>query len=294
MCHSSLYAFCKSPSAPRYASTQSVATGRPNGRASGTGPGSSPNRTGAIGSGTCRLAGFYGSGAENIRKPARRRRRSSYKRARALLTVYADTSFLVSLYVLDAHSDKAHRRVANHPRIWLTALHRIEWAHAVSQHVFHGQMLAHQARQVFDQFEQDRRTGLWLEATVSDSTFEICFKLARQYIPRVGARTLDTLHIASALELKADRFWTFDARQARLATGGGIANFLACQRGSFTVDRRARWGIGLELLAYTLLWQGPFWNRSLARWQVALSILFFLWRRCFPGVQPGHWDASFA
>ena len=29
-----------------------------------------------------------------------------------------------------------------------------------------------------------------------------------------------------------------------------------------TVDRRARWGMLLELVAYSLLWQGSFWTRS--------------------------------
>jgi predicted nucleic acid-binding protein len=35
-------------------------------------------------------------------------------------------------------------------------------------------------------------------------------------------RTLDSLHVASALELKADRFWTFDERQAKLAKVVGL------------------------------------------------------------------------
>jgi protein-S-isoprenylcysteine O-methyltransferase Ste14 len=40
------------------------------------------------------------------------------------------------------------------------------------------------------------------------------------------------------------------------------------------VDRRARWGMLLELVAYSLLWQGSFWTRSPQVWQVAMSILF--------------------
>jgi len=37
-----------------------------------------------------------------------------------------------------------------------------------------------------------------------------------------GVRTLDSLHVACALELKAQKFWTFDARQARLAEAVGL------------------------------------------------------------------------
>jgi predicted nucleic acid-binding protein len=35
-------------------------------------------------------------------------------------------------------------------------------------------------------------------------------------------RTLDSLHVACALELKAERFWTFDDRQVRLAEAVGL------------------------------------------------------------------------
>ena len=42
------------------------------------------------------------------------------------------------------------------------------------------------------------------------------------------------------------------------------------------LDRRARWGILLVGIAYTLLWQGKFWGRSVESWRIALGILFFL------------------
>jgi predicted nucleic acid-binding protein len=46
--------------------------------------------------------------------------------------------------------------------------------------------------------------------------------LARRYGPTLGVRTLDSLHVACALELRAKRFWTFDERQARLAEAAGL------------------------------------------------------------------------
>lgn len=46
--------------------------------------------------------------------------------------------------------------------------------------------------------------------------------LARRYGPTPGVRTLDSLHVACALELKAERFWTFDERQVRLARAAGL------------------------------------------------------------------------
>ena len=41
-------------------------------------------------------------------------------------------------------------------------------------------------------------------------------------------------------------------------------------------DRRARWGIVLEGLAYWLVWQSKFWARTPENWRVALSIFFFV------------------
>src|SRR6185437_11164949 len=37
----------------------------------------------------------------------------------------------------------------------------------------------------------------------------------------------------------------------------------------------ARWGVVLEAIGYSLLWQGEFWARAPAEWRVAVSILFF-------------------
>jgi protein-S-isoprenylcysteine O-methyltransferase Ste14 len=43
-----------------------------------------------------------------------------------------------------------------------------------------------------------------------------------------------------------------------------------------TVDRRARWGVLLQLVAYTLLWQGRFWARPLPIWRTLACILLFV------------------
>jgi protein-S-isoprenylcysteine O-methyltransferase Ste14 len=40
------------------------------------------------------------------------------------------------------------------------------------------------------------------------------------------------------------------------------------------VDRRARWGVLLEALAYAILWQNSFWARPLPSWRLAVSVFF--------------------
>jgi predicted nucleic acid-binding protein len=55
-----------------------------------------------------------------------------------------------------------------------------------------------------------------------ENAFELSADLARRHGPKLGMRTLDTLHVACAMELKVERFWTFDERQAKLAKAQGM------------------------------------------------------------------------
>lgn len=133
-----------------------------------------------------------------------------------------DTSFLVSLYISDRHSSEAQRLIALQPVLWLTPLHRAEWAHAVEQHVFRRQLLDSEARRASADFEGDRAAGLWAEVDLPQRAFEVCSELGRRHGARLGNRTLDSLHVACALELRAERFWTFDQRQRKLAAAEGL------------------------------------------------------------------------
>jgi len=138
------------------------------------------------------------------------------------LNIYADTSFLVSLYLRDIHSTEAIERMATKPRLWLTPLHRAECAHAIERQVFQKLLSRREARQVHALFEQDRAEGVWNEVGLPEMALEVSVRLARRHAARIGTRTLDALHVASALELKAERFWTFDDRQAKLARAAGL------------------------------------------------------------------------
>jgi predicted nucleic acid-binding protein len=141
------------------------------------------------------------------------------------LSIYADTSFFVSLYLPDRRSAETQQRMASKPRVWLTPLHLAEWTHAVSQHVFRKEISIQEARQTQDELEIDRGNGVWLEADLPESAWKACAELALKHGPRLGIRTLDSLHVASALEFGAKTFWTFDERQAKLATAVGLSAF---------------------------------------------------------------------
>ena len=133
-----------------------------------------------------------------------------------------DTSFLVSLYLTDQHSPESRRRIISAPSIWFTPLHNAEWTHALGQHVFRGQLSLSESQRMHARMEDHQRTGRWILLPMPEDAFDVCAELARRYGPKLGVRTLDSLHVACALELKADRFWTFDERQAKLAKAEGL------------------------------------------------------------------------
>jgi predicted nucleic acid-binding protein len=138
------------------------------------------------------------------------------------LNFYADSSFLVSLYITDSHSVACRRQVLSSPGLWFTPLHSAEWAHAISQHQFRRKMDSDEARESHAHLEGDKRRGIWIDTAIPERAFEVCVDLARRHGPSLGTRTLDSLHVACALELKAERFWTFDDRQAKLARAEGL------------------------------------------------------------------------
>jgi predicted nucleic acid-binding protein len=138
------------------------------------------------------------------------------------LTVYADTSFFVSIYINDRHSKSADQLLCSGFRPRFTPLHSAEWTHAVAQQVFRRQMSMSDADAAYRYLDADLASRLWIQIDFPEPAFSLCAALARRYGPKLGVRTLDSLHVACALELKAERFWTFDERQAKLANAEGL------------------------------------------------------------------------
>lgn len=138
------------------------------------------------------------------------------------MTIFADTSFIVSSYVLDAHSAEVVRRMKLHPQVFATPLNRAEVAHAIHQYIFRGKLDPFVSRRAWLDFEQDCANGVWLLADLPHRTWETSIDLARRHGPTLGIRTLDSLHVACAVELKATSFWTFDDRQMQLAKAVGL------------------------------------------------------------------------
>jgi hypothetical protein len=112
--------------------------------------------------------------------------------------------------------------MARSPAVWLTQFNRAELASAIFQQVFLKRLTPADANQVWSDFRRDCADGVWTAVGFPHNAWETSIDLARRYAPTLGVRTLDLLHVACALELRAERFWTFDERQARLAEAVGL------------------------------------------------------------------------
>lgn len=134
------------------------------------------------------------------------------------MTIYVDTSFLVSLYSPDANSPPAARTMKESTGDrWVTTFGELELTNALELRVFRKEVTAAQARTSLNDFEQDLRTGVFQLRPLSDQVFEAARQLARQTTARLGTRTADLLHVAAAVELQAEYFYSFDQQQRKLA-----------------------------------------------------------------------------
>jgi predicted nucleic acid-binding protein len=136
--------------------------------------------------------------------------------------IYIDTSFLAPAYVVDQHTPVVLARLAATPEVLLTPFNRSEAANAIFRQAFLGKLSLAEVIRSWMTFESDCATGVWRPVAFPAAAWETCSDLARRFAPTLGVRTLDSLHVACALELRAERFWTFDDRQARLAEAVGL------------------------------------------------------------------------
>lgn len=134
------------------------------------------------------------------------------------MKVYLDTSFVVSLYSLDVNSSDAASLMAGSPREYmLSAFAELETINALELRVFRKQISAAQAKQSRAQLADDVRSGVLGLRALPESAFERAQELAVQTTARLGTRTADLLHVAAALEMKADYLYSFDQQRRKLA-----------------------------------------------------------------------------
>jgi predicted nucleic acid-binding protein len=148
---------------------------------------------------------------------------------------YPDTNFFTRLYLALPDSAAADRlleqaksgRVEVLPVTWL---HRVETVNAFQLSVFVGRLpgqtrvRAEQAASALAGFREDLRAGVFFRAVpLALERLEREFEeLALRHTAKHSFRTYDLLHVASALTLECDTFWSFDPKASKLARLEGL------------------------------------------------------------------------
>lgn len=138
------------------------------------------------------------------------------------MIVSVDSSLLVSLYVRDSNTTLAAQLMLARPEVRLTSLNRSELEHAIFRYVYRGRFGDFEARMARQKFEVDCAMGIWSIVGFPEDAWMRSVDMARKHGPAFGMRTLDSLHVACALELGVERFWTFDERQKKFAEVVGL------------------------------------------------------------------------
>lgn len=134
------------------------------------------------------------------------------------MRIYVDTSFLISLYTLDANSMAAARSMQASKNIHLVcAFTELEAVNALELRVFRKEISRVQANSSLRDFEEDLSQPVFQLVQLPDEAFQRAHEISRQTTARMGTRTADLLHVAAALVLNADCLYSFDQQQRKLA-----------------------------------------------------------------------------
>lgn len=138
--------------------------------------------------------------------------------------IYADPSALLKLYLHEPESRvTAAWRAAIPGSLGVTAHGRVEMANGIELAVHRGLISAGAGTAALAALEDDFEQGRYVEWELPwRAVFRRAAALSREHSRTLGTRTLDFLHVASALELGSRRFVTFDLRQRDLARTAGL------------------------------------------------------------------------
>ena len=137
---------------------------------------------------------------------------------------YFDTGVLLKLYTVESESaavqDFVSRRGASIP---FHSFHDSECSSAFHLKAFRGECSIPQANRALEDLHEDIRNGVLCRVRPEwDDVWDRCRELSLAHAAVTGCRTLDTLHIACAIELGFRNFVTSDKRQHALAERMGL------------------------------------------------------------------------
>ncbi|MGA3190193.1 MAG: type II toxin-antitoxin system VapC family toxin [Bryobacteraceae bacterium] len=141
------------------------------------------------------------------------------------MNAYADTSFLISLYTPDTNSEKASALFLKREEelVWITPFGEVEFVNVIELRVFRKEVTPMQAEKSLRDFQKDLNSKSFLvNRPLPVDSFERAILLSRRHTRQMGTRGMDVIHVAIALELRAEFFYTFDRGQTKLAKRAGL------------------------------------------------------------------------
>lgn len=141
------------------------------------------------------------------------------------MKIYADSSFIVALYLPQTSTTKAITLMAHYKQaLPFIPWHRLEVRNAIRLAVYQKVIEPAQAKQQLKQVDQDLKEATVLIHQNVDWTDVLrrAERLGASHNESIGCRSADLFHVAAALELERDVFLTLDARQATMARAAGL------------------------------------------------------------------------
>jgi predicted nucleic acid-binding protein len=138
--------------------------------------------------------------------------------------VTADTSFLFSLYGRDANTAKARKLVSRCGKpITVTLFNEFGLGNAVRLSVFQKLLPSEIGAAMLADYEADKADGRVIPGVcnLAEALGE-ALRLSASETPGGGHRAFDILHVAAAVVMEAENFFTFDDKQRGLARAAGL------------------------------------------------------------------------
>lgn len=137
---------------------------------------------------------------------------------------YVDPSALLKLYIHEPESlAMSAWRTRVKGALPITPHGRLEITNGICLAAFRKAITAEALTDALLSFEEDLAEGRYAQIDVLwRATLRRAADISRTYTPKHGCRSLDVLHVATALELGLRDFVTFDVRQRQVARAVGL------------------------------------------------------------------------
>ena len=138
--------------------------------------------------------------------------------------IYIDTSAIVKLYIKEPDSRDVSKWIKkNNEPIPYTRLTEMELINALKLKEFRKEIHTDDFDKICLKLQEHEERGVYYRPPIDwPVIYTLALDLSKAHTSNIGSRSLDILHVAAALFLKADRILTFDERQAQLAAIAGI------------------------------------------------------------------------